>query len=209
MESIKDILKRPGWKDNIPAPRIDDIDEKPESPLEKLKLPEARTFGSFVKRPGTEAAIKAFRDMAEGRGKPFLLCYGTYGNGKTHLLQAMIWRLYERGIICVYSTFEMLLQRIKSGMRPDSISGADFITQKICEQKWLAIDDFGLGSETKWAESRLDIIIDYRYRYRLPTVLVTNRDLTEIPPRVESRFADPDRSVVVVNEGKDYRRRKL
>jgi len=61
------------------------------------------------------------------------------------------------------------------------------------------------GSEWEWGE--LEDIINYRYRERMFTVMTTNRDLTELPERVVSRFRDPDIGVVVLNSGKDYRRR--
>ena len=216
MERTGDILKHPGFKNAIRnlkmADWMDEKDDDPKSPaniMRRLNLPSLdKTFDKFKKRAGTGAVLSAFETWAEGEGKPFLLCYGSYGNGKTHLLQAAILRLYERGIICRYHTFEDLLQRIKRGMQPDATYDADEITRKICRQDYLAIDDFGLGSETKWAEGRLDVIVDYRYRYHLPTVLVTNKDLSELPPRIVSRFYDPEISVMVVNEGGDYRRRR-
>lgn len=45
-----------------------------------------------------------------------------------------------------------------------------------------------------------------RYREHLFTIMTTNRDLTELPERIVSRFRDPDVGMVVLNEGADYRR---
>ncbi|MBA7590759.1 hypothetical protein ES708_32896 [subsurface metagenome] len=64
------------------------------------------------------------------------------------------------------------------------------------------------GSGSEWELGQLEEIIAIRYRERLFTILTTNRDLTELPERVVSRFKDPDVGRVVLNDGADYRRRK-
>ena len=178
-----------------------------------LRLPALNhTFASFKKVSGSELSLSAFWAMAEGDNKkPLLFCYGGYGNGKTHLVEAVVIRLYERGLLCPYYNFEDVTQRIKKGMRPESIYSADDIVQSFCTRKMLLIDDYGLGTDTKWATGRLETIIDYRYRYRLWTILTTNKDLTELEElsgRILSRFYDPDVSLMVINEATDYRRRR-
>ena len=156
--------------------------------------------------------MAAFKAMAEGKNdKPMLFCYGGFGSGKTHLMEAMLLRLWERGIACPYFTFEDITQMIKRGMRPESLRSADDIIQGLCQRKMLAIDDFGMGTDTKWAVGRLEVIIDYRYRYQLWTVLTTNfdwKELEEISARILSRFCDPQVSTMVLNEATDYRRQK-
>jgi hypothetical protein len=55
---------------------------------------------------------------------------------------------------------------------------------------------------------KLQDVIDERWTAKLITVLTTNKDLTElqqISPRIYSRMCDQDLSVVVENQGKDYR----
>lgn len=210
MKHIGEVIKHPGFKDAIRILKIDDCPSPTLQLTDILNISGENTFHNFKHRYGTQSSFEAFEALGEGKAdKPFLLCHGEYGNGKTHLLQAAILELYKRGIICPYNTFEDILRLIKSGMSPGAYHNADQLTQIISRWKALAIDDFGLGSETKWAEGRLDVIMDYRYRHRLLTILVTNKPLEELPGRVESRFSDPEVSQIVLNKGTDYRRRKI
>ena len=64
------------------------------------------------------------------------------------------------------------------------------------------------GSGSAWEYGQLEEIINHRSHENLFTILTTNRDLTELPERVVSRFQDPDIGRVVLNSGKDYRRIK-
>lgn len=165
------------------------------------------TFENFKVLPGTEKAHKAFKEVAEGAGKPFLLCYGGVGNGKTHLLEALALRLRERGIasrIWVVADFLAYLRRL---MRDSSKEDIDVVIERYQSGGALLFDDFGMEYGTSWEMSVMERIINGRYRSRDTTVINTNKDLDELPERIVSRFFDPEIGVVVLNQGKDYRRR--
>ncbi len=179
-----------------------------EEILRRLGVPSMKdTFATFKKRPGSELALVAFRALAEGKAPPSLLCYGLYGNGKTHLMYALIIRLWERGIWAHYNTFDELMGYIKRGMEKDNPFPVGYRMDLIMKRRCLMLDDVGMGTDTKWANEQLDTIVDYRYRYGLVTVLVTNKDLKELPGRVVSRFADRGKAVTVLNEASDFRKK--
>ena len=58
--------------------------------------------------------------------------------------------------------------------------------------------------------SKLEHIVDCRYREQLITVVISNKDLMQLNEksvRIVSRFSDPDVSRIVLNEADDYRGR--
>jgi len=168
------------------------------------------TFENFKMMPGTEAAFQAFKELAENENpKPFLLCVGRAGNGKTYLCDALSIALYKRGIRCAITIWPEFVRSLKKAMRQSGQSQGpsyDDLFEKVQRKPYLIVDDVGLGtvgSEWEWGE--LEDIISYRYRERLMTVLTSNLDITGLPERIVSRFSDSDIGVIVVNKGRDYR----
>lgn len=168
------------------------------------------TFGNFKPVPGTEKALASFEALASGKTEwKMLLCYGGVGNGKTHLCEASVVTLYERGIFCRVMTMARMMRALKECMRPDAVIAYDELIERYCRCGHLVVDDVGMGgSGSDWEFGQLEEIVVARYRERLFTIMTTNRDLTELPERIVSRFRDPDVGVVVLNQGADYRRQK-
>lgn len=168
------------------------------------------TFANFKRVKGTEKALAAFKALAGGKtGWKMLLCVGGVGNGKTHLCEATAIELYKRGIFCRVLTMARLMRGLKECMRPEPLCSYDELLARFCYCKHLIIDDVGMGgSGSDWEFGQLEEIVVARYRERLFTILTTNKDLTELPERIVSRFQDPDVGMVVLNEGVDYRRLK-
>jgi len=168
------------------------------------------TFENFKPVAGTQKALAAFKALASGKAKwSMLLIYGGVGNGKTHLCEAMTIALYKRGIFCRVLSMSWIMRSLKNSMRHAAFMSYDEKLDILCYQEHLIIDDVGMGgSGSDWEFGQLEEIIVVRYRERLFTILTTNKDLTELPERVVSRFRDPDVGRVVLNEGADYRRLK-
>ena len=168
------------------------------------------TFEAFEVLPGTREAYASFMSLAEGKtGRPLLLCYGGVGNGKTHLCEATVIALYQRGLFCRYVTMARLMRVLKAAMRPDAMASPDVLLDRFSQARWLVLDDAGMGgSGSEWEYGQLEEIVNERYRERLYTVMTTNRDLEELPERIVSRFSDPAVGTIVLNSGADYRRRR-
>lgn len=212
MESVGDILSRLMIGDTLDRKTSEFllIEEKPRPLAEELRLPSLEnTFAKFIKRKGTEKALNAFINLAEGKTElPFLLCSGGVGNGKTHLVEALILRWWERGILCRYLTCSDILAIIKRGMDKEQFITVEDRVRALSETPQLVLDDIGGGMYlTAWVDAQLENIIDARYRARLITVATTNLDLSKLPERIISRFLDPEIGVVVLNDASDYRRR--
>ena len=196
-------------------PPIDDVEEPRELKLERLRRALGlssleHTFDNFNRAPGTVAALEAFKSMVDGTARPMLLCYGGVGNGKTHLCEALAIELYKKGIRCPVTIWSDVMRMFKKGMHrgePDDPS-YDYLFENFRRRERLILDDVGMGSkDSAWEWCELEDIINYRYRERLFTVMATNKGMDELPERVVSRFSDPEKGVVVLNKGKDYRTR--
>ena len=165
------------------------------------------TFDSFKPTKGTEKALAAFKVLAVGKTKwQMLLCYGGVGNGKTHLCEATALTLYRRGIFCRVMTMSRIMTALKGCMGTGRYISQEELLSNYCHSEHLIIDDVGMGgSGSEWEFGQLEEIIAARYRERLFTILTTNRDISELPDRIVSRFRDPDVGRVVLNSGEDFR----
>jgi len=187
------------------------LEEKREELRKSLGLSSLEnTFENFKPVTGTEKALATFKALASSKAKwKMLLCYGGVGNGKTHLCEATAIALYKRGAFCRVLTMARIMRTLKECMNPGSLTAYEEMMDRYCRYSHLIVDDVGMGgSGSEWEWGQLEEIIVVRYRERLFTILTTNRDLTELPERIVSRFKDPDVGRVVLNQGDDYRRRQ-
>ena len=71
----------------------------------------------------------------------------------------------------------------------------------------LILDDLGSERKTEWVEERLFLIIDYRWQWKLPTIVTTNFTSEQFPDKVSERVISRlmDDSTFLVVDGKDYR----
>ena len=98
-------------------------------------------------------------------------------------------------------------------MNPRSIPSYEQMFERICSWDRLIIDDVGMGTvEGTWELSTLEDIISERYHHRyypspVITIMATNKDITQIPDRIVSRFFDPEVGIVICNKAPDFRKR--
>jgi DNA replication protein DnaC len=173
------------------------------------------TFANFKKVEGTEKALELMQKVAEGKSdRTFILLNGSAGCGKTYLLEALILAWEAQGKWAYYETMSQIVRRLKMSMHTGAIPPYDVVFKKLCERERLIVDDVGMGTvESKWEIAELEDIINERYHRRYYgngwiTILATNKDITELPDRIVSRFYDPEFGVVVHISAKDYRRRR-
>jgi DNA replication protein DnaC len=60
----------------------------------------------------------------------------------------------------------------------------------------LILDDLGTQAATPWAQEKLFQLLNARYNQQLPTILTSNRPLSELDERLRVRVTDPDLSRV-------------
>lgn len=169
------------------------------------------TFKNFQPVKGAEEALEAAKMIAtlETEWK-LLLIYGKWGNGKTHLLEAIALEIWGRGHSVKIQTFPDFVARLK-GTFDKTADDTSFNTlmTRLCTMPYLLLDDVGTaGSFTDFSLNQLERIMLARYRDNLLTVITTNLDFEEIPKFVKSRFGDAVKARIVINDAPDYRPEK-
>lgn len=188
----------------------DDPDYKEPSPEEKRMSWLSRagvtsfdhTFDNLRMVRGQENMVAAFKELLVGSRWFMLMAYGGVGSGKTHCCEATLIELYDNGIMCRRQRWSDIIRHLKAGF------GTDYEQrfQRIRDQKILIIDDVGMGSTGgNWEWGELEDMVDYRLEKRLLTIITTNLDLKEIPPRIVSRFRDKSKARLVYCECGDQR----
>lgn len=153
--------------------------------------------------PGVKKAYTAAWRIAEGTGDVnWLLLYGGVGNGKTHLLNSIANRVMERGIPTRLVMMADLLAELRMSMEDHSSDGRLDELKRI---PFLIIDELGLELGTDWEKSRIEELLASRWANARHTVVATNRDITELPQRLQSRFRDKHFGRAIINEAADYR----
>lgn len=204
----------------IPAQMISDESKEPqEDRLEQIRKSLnvsslSHTFENFRMLKGTADSYKLFRELSvPDTAWRMLLCYGGVGNGKTYLLEALSIALYKQGRKARIVTMSEIMRNLRKAMDKTNPLTPEVVLDRYCTAERLLIDDVGMGgSGSDWEWGQFEEIIVARYRARLLTAVTTNLDLKKLHddyPRIVSRFRDPEIGRIVLNEGIDYRARKL
>lgn len=132
-----------------------------------------------------ECAMKFAADPKE-----WLLYTGRFGTGKTHLAAAIANYALANGTDVIFQPVPDLLDQLRIGYGNASESYEERF-DRFRTVPLLILDDLGAQSPTPWAEEKLYQIINYRYVYKLPTVVTSNVNMRDWDGRIASRLRDP------------------
>ncbi len=187
------------------------LEERRRADLRRMSSLDAfhdKTFDTFdTSVPGVREAYEVARRYAEDP-QGWLVLSGGYGAGKTHLAAAIASERLAAGQSVFFSITPDLLDHLRATFAPTSETPYDELFDKVREAGLLALDDLGAENGTAWATEKLFQIINYRYNYRMPTVITTNhRLLSHMDERIRSRLSDISFVRHVVMDVPDYRER--
>ncbi|HEX8732251.1 MAG TPA: ATP-binding protein [Ktedonobacterales bacterium] len=187
------------------------LEERRLSDLRRMSSLDAfrdKTFATFdVALPGVREALEVAQRYAEDPNG-WLVLGGGYGVGKTHLAAAIAHERLAAGQSVFFSIVPDLLDHLRAAFAPSSEMPYDELFDKVREAGVLVLDDLGAENATAWATEKLFQIINYRYNYRMPTVVTTNnRLLSHMDERIRSRLSDMSFVRNVSIEAADYRER--
>jgi DNA replication protein DnaC len=189
------------------------LEERRRSDLRRMSSLDAfhdKTFATFDSSvPGMHEAYEVARRYAvDPQG--WLVLSGGYGAGKTHLAAAIASERLAAGQSVFFSITPDLLDHLRATFAPTSETPYDELFDKVREAGLLALDDLGAENGTAWATEKLFQIINYRYNYRMPTVITTNnRLLSHMDERIRSRLSDISFVRQIVIDVPDYRERHV
>jgi DNA replication protein DnaC len=172
------------------------------------------TFANFVPdgyglTPDKAVNLRFAYDLAQQYAENpegWLVLFGGYGCGKTHLAAAIANRAIERGQPVLFVVVPDLLDYLRATFAPNSPATYDERFDQVRNAPLLILDDLGTQSSTAWAQEKLFQILNYRYSARLPTVVTSNHRLEEIDLRIRSRMVDPDVANILTILAPDFRR---
>ncbi len=146
---------------------------------------------SFNVGKGLKSSYAAAKVMAEGAQVPefdhWLALVAGVDRGKTHLAVAVVRAWLKESRAARYVYVPLLLDNLRAGFDSE-VTIADQNINFYLKIPLLVLDDLGAEYSTPWVRERLEVIIDYRYEQRLPTVITTNCSLDELPERISSRL---------------------
>lgn len=162
------------------------------------------TFDSFKPRDnwaGAMAARKAVEEYTRAllahelaSDKNWLILYGNFGTGKSHLTAAVVRSLIDAGHKNVYfRVWTDWLKRIQASWdsRNDDSGEQETEAQIINElQKgdFVVIDDLDKRQASDWVRSTLYSVLNYRYNAGLPTALTFNYGPDDVSAKVPGRL---------------------
>ena len=148
--------------------------------------------------------FKAAKNFAAHHLNGWLFLTGKFGCGKTHLAAAIANEVVSLGVETLFLTVPDLLDWLRYSFGSDDTSYESRF-EEIKNVRLLVLDDLGTQNATAWAREKLYQIINHRYTQRLPTVITTNIDLSEIDERVSSRLQDRGLVLKVNIDASDFR----
>ncbi|WP_213996427.1 ATP-binding protein [Tepidanaerobacter syntrophicus] len=167
-----------------------------------------KTFDNFKADNDNKTAYemcKAYADNFTSDAGNLMLYSRNPGTGKTHLACAIMNKLIEKGVICMFVVVPELLSEMSSKVAKNEDVGA--MVKEIVNTPFLVLDDLGKEKITDWRREQLYIIINNRMASKKPTVITSNCNIAELGERLDaatvSRIVE-DAQIIHV-KSKDYR----
>lgn len=173
---------------------------------ERTGTSKLQTLDEFIPVEGAAGSLEAARALTEAGARPFLLIFGDVGCGKTHLCNAVALKLAQSGLKVKFRRADDLLEYLREGIDEHELRSRIIEFQVV---DVLVIDDFESvklqGEKGSWGLEKMEQIIDHRYHACLTTMITTNDDFKDLPPRIKDRFSDRAVAKMVHNAAQSYR----
>jgi DNA replication protein DnaC len=146
---------------------------------------------STIKPTAEQAKVyKSITEYLEARSVSSLIIAGMVGTGKTLLAQALAQDLLKAKRKFVFSTARQIIRDIRSTWKRDSDRSEDEVIAMYVNTDYLFIDEVGIQYGTESEQIAMFDIINGRYEYERPTILITNLDIIGLKEIMGERIID-------------------
>lgn len=119
-----------------------------------------------------------------------LYLYGSFGSGKSYIINALLNELGKDGVICISVYYPSLLKTLKEGFK----TNYDERLKEIMESDVLLLDDIGAENNTAWGRDEiLGTILQYRMDNGLSTFFTSNLNLEELEEHLKATSNSTDK----------------
>lgn len=189
------------------APRYVHIGAMNRERLARFTFDDFTPSGIGLKGAQRTSLEAAYRDALKWARDPegWLVLTGGTGCGKTHLAAAIANVRLDDGQRVAFATVPDLLDELRATYAPDAPRRYDQLFKSLLEAEVLILDDLGAQKSSPWAEEKLYQLLNHRHVARALTVVTTNKRLGDLEPRIASRLADTEVSLLRDITAPDYR----
>ena len=137
----------------------------------------------------------------------WLVMVGPTGAGKTHLAMAVANACLDAGLVTLFTTVPDMLSHLRSALDPEAERGYRQVFEQMRQAELLILDDLGTQRTSSWVEEIIFQLINYRYNWRLPSVITLNREAwARLDGRIQSRLQDMGLvCLVTMEDAQDFR----
>ncbi len=157
--------------------------------------------------PPSEALAKVRAFVETRTDEQGLVLIGAVGVGKTTLLLGLVRSLAERWLaerkVVRLVTVPDFLRELRAGYDPTrQLQGEGYnqLMEQYQKCDVLVFDDLGAEKLTDWVEEQFYLLLDYRYRHRLPVFASSNYRKEALAQRLDRRVMDRLREMCVLLE---------
>lgn len=134
-----------------------------------------------------QSAQNLARDILLHQAERGLMFCGPVGSGKTHLAAAISNQLVAGGVPVLFTVVPDLLDQLRATFDRNADFNEHELLHAARSVAVLVLDDLGVHNYTVWSRNRIYSIMNYRLNNRLPTIITSDLELSNLEKHLGER----------------------